>query len=353
MIDETRAQEVREAIHQAFGDLPPPRAGELIAHPHSRDILGETQIRLRLAGRKWQSLNREFVKWWWASFCYLSPQAYRYYLPALLMDALTPPINPTGLPSALSSLQPSFWALYYQGEDRQFLERQAVFTGPQYEAVSAYLGMVHTQYEPYRGHLAAQALRWGWNRVSTPALQNALAYYQHLRSYSFPEPADPQVAELCAEIRAAFAATPYPGDDQLCGSEQGDEPAEYALELRGVRWQLAHPELLARCYAALSFLSDPGFRYFLPAFMRSDLLDYESNANPVFNLTHGLTRRYPQWDLFNWRSYAVNRFQAFTRAERLAIVHYLEYRAAVDDYDAPSVQAALENYWRPSASPVT
>lgn len=190
--------------------------------------------------------------------------------------------------------------------------------------------------------------------------------------------ADPHVAALCLEVQSAFANTPYPGDDQLCGSNQGDEPAEYAMELRGLRWQSVHPELLASCSAALSFLSDAGFRYFLPAFLLSDLHGYESNAEPVFYLTHDLTvslgkpnyrvteedleavlgkerlaflRRFePDAGKFDWRNYAVSRFEAFTRPERLAIIRYLEHRAAIDDYDAPGIEAALAGYWRPSAA---
>jgi hypothetical protein len=209
------------------------------------------------------------------------------------------------------------------------------------------------------------------------------AYYQRLHRFSYPEATDAQVAVLCAEIQAAFADTPYPGDDQLCGSSQGDEPAEDALELRGLSWQSIHPQLLARCYTALSFLSDAGLRYYLPAFLLADVHYhasnyaplYESNAEPVYELTRGLdgehTRRAHQVTDAELEAlvgkeqlaflarfeptpptgtdhYATTRLQAFTRPERLAIIHYLEYRATVDDYEAPSIHAALENYWRPS-----
>ncbi|MGV3721072.1 MAG: DUF6714 family protein, partial [Actinomycetota bacterium] len=189
-------------------------------------------------------------------------------------------------------------------------------------------------------------------------------------------PADPRVAALFRQIGDAFAATPYPGDHQLCGSDQGDEPAEYALELRGLRWQAVHPELLAHCYAALSFLSAEGFRYFLPAFLLADLLEGDSNANPVFHLTHAHAEPEPAIELTRaiWerlesllgeraaavlcnvgdqhlradrRRYALARHAGFSRVERLAIISYLEYRATDDD-DRPAIEQALERYWLPS-----
>jgi hypothetical protein len=116
-----------------------------------------------------------------------------------------------------------------------------------------------------------------------------------------------------------------------------------ALDLRGVRWQSAHPELLARCYSALSFLADFGFRYFLPAYLRADLLGYESNAGPVFHLTYG------QQDC-DLHGYSIERFLPFDRAERVAIIHYLEFKAR-DKYEAAEINQALERYWRPSVHP--
>ena len=49
---------------------------------------GEERIRRDLAGKPWQGLTAEFLEKRWASFCYLSPTAYRYYLPSLLVGAL-------------------------------------------------------------------------------------------------------------------------------------------------------------------------------------------------------------------------------------------------------------------------
>lgn len=285
-------EQVQEAINAAFATLPVPKPRTLLRRVDSKSRPGAEQFRNELAGKRWQDLPSEFLARRWAAFCYLSPEAYRYYLPSLLTASLTEfTDNSSLMHSVVFSLRPSFWSLYYAGVDQEIRDRQAVFSTSQYHAVCAFLGLAFDRIPRLR-HLSAQALHWSWNQLDTPALQAANKYYHEMGSFSYPEPEAPELAALCQEISTAFAATPYPGDNELSGSDRDDEPAENAMELRGLKWQSAHPTLLARCDTALSFLSDSGFRYFLPAFLFADLLGYElgyvSNANPVFHLTHGL-----------------------------------------------------------------
>ena len=155
-----------------------------------------------------------------------------------------------------------------------------------------------------------------------------------------------------------------------------------------MKWQSAHPDLLARCYSALNFLTAAGFRYFLPAYLLADLQGYDGNADPVFQLTHGLNDRDIDLDVVevfqalsaqddavrtaleiagislnemqnlmkkgreqrhktDWREYSTRRFQHFTRDEREAIIRYLEFKAK-DEYQAKEINQALDSYWRPS-----
>ena len=101
-------------------------------------------------------------------------------------------------------------------------------------------------------------------------------------------------------------------------------------------------------YNALSFLSEGGFRYFLPAYLIADLEDRLQTADPVFHLTNGFSdkivkipvgqriyektigksafvnpRRY---GAMTWHDHARCRLSVFTREEAGAIVAYLEYK---------------------------
>ena len=266
MIDPTKAQVLRAAIYEAFGDRLKPRASEIIPRCRTRDFDAEERVRAALAGRSWQSLDTPFVEQWlWSCHCYLSPKAYRYYLPALLLGALDPTIKISRLPSSvISSLGADSYHIYFSGDDHRLRQRQALLNDAQYEVVCEFLGLFFTSDEPdhdynYLGYQAAQALYWGWSRLDTPALRAAREYYHRLHHFTYPKPADPQVAALCAELYAAFANTPYPGDDQLAGSA-GMEATEIGVEFRGLRWQSVHPRLLAYQYTVTSFLSEAGLR---------------------------------------------------------------------------------------------
>ena len=151
-------------------------------------------------------------------------------------------------------------------------------------------------------------------------------------------------------IRQAFCGTERPGDAFLQGSHEGCEPGESVAPFMGVadRSQL-DPMVLDANYNALSFFSEGGFRYFLPAYLIADLEERLQTADPVFHLTNGFSdkvieipagqriytktigksafvnpRRY---GAMTWHDHARSQLSVFTREEAAAIVAYLEHKA--------------------------
>jgi hypothetical protein len=348
-------EQVRQEIISAFSGLIPPEATNLIA-PSTDDPDGEEKIRRELAGKSWLSLDTEFLKERWSSFGYLSAEGYRYYLPALLTNCLENFSEENKfVHSTVFILAPSYWHLYYRGQDKQFDYQNSLFLPQEYGAVCSFLGLVFDLIPGYRV-FSAQALKWGWNKQDHPALTKCLEFYRNLHRYQYPPSKEPQIRNLIEQIKAAFDETPYPGDDRLCGSEQGDEPAEYALEFRGLSWKTLHPDFLAYHSASLSFFTDEGFRYFLPAYLIADLMIPElegawSNAEPVFHLTHGLAEdnldenSSELTDNFDWYEIATRKFSHFNLAERKAIVAYLKYASAQHEWNREKINTALERYW--------
>ncbi|HEX5322663.1 MAG TPA: DUF6714 family protein, partial [Capsulimonadaceae bacterium] len=152
---------------------------------------------------------------------------------------------------------------------------------------------------------------------------------------------------------------PYPGDDNLCfvGEQDDDQIAVLALEFQGLDWRTIHPALLAQYSASLNYFTPDGFRYFLPAYLIAELVDVgvPSGADPVFNLTQGLagtedtqTTPSPNERTTDWFAQSAGGMASFSRPEREAIVHYLEYMARFDADSAVEIQPALDLYWRPS-----
>lgn len=175
---------------------------------------------------------------------------------------------------------------------------------------------------------------------------------------------------LVAHIRRAFAETPHPGDRFLQGSREGRDALEAVEPFRGVSsWEAMEPEVLDENYDALSFLSEGGLRFFLPAYMIADVNGRLWTADVVFHLTHGFldqqvevpigtatfVRKIGRSALLNPRrygamtfeNYARYRLSVFDRDEAAAIVAYLEYkRTEPDPHDVPAIDAALAEFWR-------
>ncbi|KRT74037.1 MAG: Uncharacterized protein XU12_C0005G0042 [Deltaproteobacteria bacterium CSP1-8] len=175
-------------------------------------------------------------------------------------------------------------------------------------------------------------------------------------------------------IRDAFGRNEYPGDPFLQGSFDGCEPFEEVGVFRGkADWISLEAEFLDAHADALSFFSQAGFRFFLPAYLVADLFDRLQTADPLFHLTHGFSdssvevpakgrtflrklgksvfvnpRRY---GATTYHDYARYRLSSFPREEAAAIVNYLEYKreGASTAFEGDAIEEALRSFWRERA----
>jgi hypothetical protein len=172
------------------------------------------------------------------------------------------------------------------------------------------------------------------------------------------------------KILGAFQGNEYPGDDYLQGSMEGSEPYEEVSPFRGkTDWRAIKGDFLDARAWALSFFSEAGFRFFLPAYLIADLNGMLSVADPLFHLTHGFSdtevkvpaggrvfvmrhgksafinpRRY---GAATFHDYARYRLSVFTREEAGAIAAYLEFKRDNEEYpvDKEGIDAALNLFW--------
>jgi hypothetical protein len=178
------------------------------------------------------------------------------------------------------------------------------------------------------------------------------------------------IEDLIGEIHEAFGNNEYPGDGFLLGSFEGCEPFDEVGPFKGkTDWRTVDPEFLDAHACALSFFSEAGFRFFLPAYLVADLLGKLRTADPLFDLTHGFSdssvevptktrvftrkvgksvfldpRRY---GAMTWYDYARYRSSIFTREEAKAIVAYLRHKrdSGSSGLDKENVDGALHSYW--------
>jgi hypothetical protein len=180
---------------------------------------------------------------------------------------------------------------------------------------------------------------------------------------------------VIGHIQDVFGGTPYPGDPYLQGSYEGCEPYDEVGFFKGkTDWRAIDPAELDMHYMALSFFSEAGFRFFLPAYLIADLRDQLRTAEPLFHLTGGFHTtsieiplqggRFlrktggtvllnPQrYGAITFQDYARFRLSVFCREEAAAIVAYLEYRRGQDEYGihTAAIDAALDAFWRERAT---
>src|SRR5215217_2300661 len=172
------------------------------------------------------------------------------------------------------------------------------------------------------------------------------------------------------EIQRAFAGNEHPGKRFLQGSFEGCEPYDEVGPFEDVEdWRGIGAGFLDGHASALSFFSEAGFRYFLPAYLISDLRGQLYTADPLFHLTHGVSDwttevpaayrpleiKHGKSALMNPRrygamtshDYARYRLSIFTREETEAIVAYLEFKRDSDPdvIDKQAIDAALDSFW--------
>src|SRR6185295_597191 len=175
-------------------------------------------------------------------------------------------------------------------------------------------------------------------------------------------------------IQQAFCDTERPDDAFLQGSHEGCEPGESVAPFIGVAdWSQLDPAMLDAGYNALSFFSEGGFRYFLPAYLIADLEAQLQTADPVFHLTNGFSDKVVEipagqriykktigksafvnprrYGAMTWHDHARFQLSVFTIEEAGGIVSYLEYKRDTDPHgpNAEDITAALDSFWRDRA----
>jgi hypothetical protein len=183
-------------------------------------------------------------------------------------------------------------------------------------------------------------------------------------------------ADVVVEIiRTAFDPDDHPGDRWLQGTFEGEEPYDEIGAFKGRHdWRALEPSFLDQHYTALSFFSEAGLRYYIPAYIVADIHHALQTADPVFHLTHGFVdfsatmevagetfvRASGRTRLINpirygaltFLDYARHRLSVFCREEAGAILTYLEFarEAPWHEYSRDAIERAIDDFWRARAT---
>ena len=130
---------------------------------------------------------------------------------------------------------------------------------------------------------------------------------------------------MLAQIDAAFATVPRPGNDELLHPNCADDNDIMAL-YEVTDWHDLSDATVENEYAALSFLSPAGFRYFISAYMSFTLRHPESGAAAVESTIWSLSP-------VNDQHFNRSKFILFNAAQSAAVVAFLEAMGAYEEVD--------------------
>lgn len=146
------------------------------------------------------------------------------------------------------------------------------------------------------------------------------------------------VVDYIERLYRAFADAPRPDRDEITPHRCGECDEVAARLSRYAARDVPHDDMLW-LGDSLPLLSPKAFRYYLPRFIEFCLVTPQSSAEAVMNYNLA-----PSRDLDVGER---NRFSQFNESERRGVLEFVEYRAALPDYefDRKYLEDALR-FWR-------
>ncbi len=157
-------------------------------------------------------------------------------------------------------------------------------------------------------------------------------------------------AELIDRISSAFAAAPYPGDNNIIVNVNDLESQDIAKAFRGYHWRSLRFDTIFYHRDSLPFLSPQAFRFYLPAYLITAIRHYEDGDTLFEFVVYQLTPPRDKRDKREWKWFRQN-VEVMNAAQSDAICRFLEYvqRRYPNDFPNGEPQYALDTYWRQSA----
>ena len=160
------------------------------------------------------------------------------------------------------------------------------------------------------------------------------------------------VQSLVARIEEVFPEFPLP-DMTLRQAQLADETLDREISEEewnatrridhAVVWKAIEPAALIACDSALSHISEAGFVYYIPAYMRLALNQLGAVADPEWDAFGSTT-----FHLTNRNNYTLGRFKRFSDTQIDTVVEFLRQIRAASGFEGQMAKEALEAYWETS-----
>lgn len=147
------------------------------------------------------------------------------------------------------------------------------------------------------------------------------------------------------QINDAFANVTYPGDDNIAYDQSGNhiECSQVARRFRGKHSRNLTADFLRKNADAIFFFSPAAYAFFLPAFLRASVEDFERADVVPSNVVVSLSPSLLQWTPEQFGRHVEN----LTVSQRKAVAAFLKYLDAerADHFPLGDPKIALEEFW--------
>jgi hypothetical protein len=157
------------------------------------------------------------------------------------------------------------------------------------------------------------------------------------------------VDSLIERIELAFPESPIPEmtllQAQLCDQTLDREISEAEWDATGrldrcVSWKGVASVTLIECDAALSHITEDGFVYYIPAYMRLALRQLMDSVDPQWG-AYGSTVSH----LSGTSNYALGRYKRFTDPQIDAVIAFLQRVRTAGGFEGKMAAEGLVKYW--------
>jgi hypothetical protein len=154
---------------------------------------------------------------------------------------------------------------------------------------------------------------------------------------------------LVRRIESEFSELPMPGmtlrEAQLADHTLDREISEVEWQAArqldaAVTWKDLEATTLIECDAALSHITEEGFVYYIPAYMRLALRHLESSPERIWD-AYGAT----VFHLTHLNNHSLGRFKRFSDPQIDVVVEFLREVRRAGGFEAGMALEALDKYW--------
>jgi hypothetical protein len=151
------------------------------------------------------------------------------------------------------------------------------------------------------------------------------------------------LADLIAET---FGQARYPGGSNLVADQSGKHPdyQEVYDAFRGKHWLDVDLDTLRYHYDDFFLMTSEAYRFYLPAYMRATVLEYDLADNIPGSVVFSLTLPDSPGTDMDW---FLSTMSGFSQAQKRTIVEFLRFLIEYHNGDFPEDELAivLERYW--------